>query len=285
VLGSTEPGGLEIALVTGMGGVGKSQLVVYWVRHHLKESFPGGQLCADLGELRRDGAVDPGAVAAGFLRALHDPVREHARARAARGVSADRPATLRALTDHFTSRARETDRLVMGPGFRFYEEPGGSAQEFGRHGWPAQRDELGRPEQALESLTLAAEWAGTVNSPNWNRCSPWSADAPGGVPSRRRVHRPSLDARPAHSALTVAVAVAVLGEDRCLVGLRNGRTLEADAPHQWDAPRFALDRVLLGAAMNVWVTDGEQSDDLDHGLTYCAGGRSTVVRLGPQPTE
>jgi hypothetical protein len=103
------------------------------------------------------------------------------------------------------------------------------------------------------------------------------------------VHRPSLDARPAHSALTVAVAVAVavavLGEGRCLVGLRNGRTLEADAPHQWGAPRFALDPVLLGAAMNVWVTDGEQSDDLDHGLTYCAGGRSTVVRLRPQPTE
>jgi len=82
----------------------------------------------------------------------------------------------------------------------------------------------------------------------------------------------------------LTVAVAVLGEDRCLVGLRNGRTLEADAPHQWGAPRFALDPVLLGAAMNVWLTDGEQSDDLDHGLTYCAASgrrRCDCVRSRP----
>lgn len=59
-----------VVVVTGMGGVGKTELVSEWVRSSVKDRFPGGQLYVDLSEARRDGGVDVGGVLGVFLRAL-----------------------------------------------------------------------------------------------------------------------------------------------------------------------------------------------------------------------
>ncbi|MFJ2911093.1 regulator [Streptomyces sp. NPDC087228] len=59
-----------IVVVTGLGGVGKTQLVANWVNEDVKEHCPDGQLYVDLDDYRRDGAVDTAGVLAGFLRAL-----------------------------------------------------------------------------------------------------------------------------------------------------------------------------------------------------------------------
>ncbi|WP_106432333.1 tetratricopeptide repeat protein [Streptomyces sp. LaPpAH-108] len=64
------PATSRIVVVSGLGGVGKTQLVAHWVAGMLEQPFPGGQLYADLEEVRRDGAVDVGGVVAGFLRSL-----------------------------------------------------------------------------------------------------------------------------------------------------------------------------------------------------------------------
>ncbi|MFF0711338.1 hypothetical protein ACWEVM_07415 [Streptomyces bauhiniae] len=60
----------RIIVVSGLGGMGKTQLVAHWAARVLEQSFPGGHLYADLEEVRRDGAVDVGGVVAGFLRSL-----------------------------------------------------------------------------------------------------------------------------------------------------------------------------------------------------------------------
>ncbi|MFH8474123.1 regulator [Streptomyces sp. NPDC018000] len=59
-----------IVVVTGLGGVGKTQLVAQWVGRDVKERCPDGQLYVDLDDHRRDGVVDTAGVLAGFLRAL-----------------------------------------------------------------------------------------------------------------------------------------------------------------------------------------------------------------------
>ncbi|MFG2785138.1 hypothetical protein ACGFY7_45930 [Streptomyces prunicolor] len=59
-----------IVVLSGLGGVGKTQLVAQWAARVLEPSYPGGHLYADLEEGRRDGASDVGGVLAGFLRSL-----------------------------------------------------------------------------------------------------------------------------------------------------------------------------------------------------------------------
>jgi hypothetical protein len=77
------------------------------------------------------------------------------------------------------------------------------------------------------------------------------------------------------------VAVAALGNERCLVRLRDGRLLEARTPEQWGAPRPVLDLVLLGAAVYAWLTDAH-APALEPSLTYRAGQRSATVAFQPQ---
>ncbi|NEB80012.1 tetratricopeptide repeat protein [Streptomyces sp. SID14478] len=59
-----------LVLLTGLGGVGKTQLVSQWVDDAVDRLYPGGQLYVDLEALRRDGAVDMAAVLEAFLRSL-----------------------------------------------------------------------------------------------------------------------------------------------------------------------------------------------------------------------
>ncbi|WNF30528.1 hypothetical protein RI138_28955 [Streptomyces sp. C11-1] len=67
------------------------------------------------------------------------------------------------------------------------------------------------------------------------------------------------------------VLVARLDETRCLVRLRGGRQLEARTERDWGARRPPLDPVLLGSAVNLWLTDGERTKDLTDGLTLRTG--------------
>ncbi|MFG3408410.1 hypothetical protein [Streptomyces sp. NPDC048142] len=77
------------------------------------------------------------------------------------------------------------------------------------------------------------------------------------------------------------VLVARLDETRCLVQLRGGRQLEARAGRAWGARRPALDPVLLGSAVNLWLTDLERSKDLTDGLTVRTGRWSVHVAFTP----
>lgn len=80
------------------------------------------------------------------------------------------------------------------------------------------------------------------------------------------------------------VLVARLDETRCLVQLRGGRQLEARTERAWGARRPALDPVLLGSAVNLWLTDPERSKDLTDGLTLRTGQWSVQVAFTPPLT-
>ncbi|MEU9451964.1 hypothetical protein [Streptomyces sp. NPDC048277] len=91
-----------VIVLSGLGGVGKTQLVAQWVARALtpSSSYPGGQLYVDLEEGRRDGAGDVSGALAGFLRAL--------------GVHREfMPADLGERTALFRSVTAERDTLVV----------------------------------------------------------------------------------------------------------------------------------------------------------------------------
>jgi tetratricopeptide (TPR) repeat protein len=122
----------RIAVLTGLSGVGKTELVARWADED-RVAFPDGALYADLGAVRQGGGVDLGAVAAGFLRSLGvdgdripasvaDRVAEFRTATAGLRIvvfldGAEQPAEVRALTPSsglvvVTSR-RRLDGLVL----------------------------------------------------------------------------------------------------------------------------------------------------------------------------
>ncbi|HEX6685405.1 MAG TPA: tetratricopeptide repeat protein [Candidatus Limnocylindrales bacterium] len=86
----TDAGGMPIAVLTGMGGIGKTALAVHWA-HRVADRFPDGQLFVNLRGLDPTGqAVPPATALRGFL--------------AASGVPADGiPTELDALTAYFRS--------------------------------------------------------------------------------------------------------------------------------------------------------------------------------------
>ena len=63
---------VTLAVIVGVGGVGKTSLVLRWL-HEVRERYPGGQLYGDLGGHRPSGAARPGDVLGRFLRALGIP--------------------------------------------------------------------------------------------------------------------------------------------------------------------------------------------------------------------
>ncbi|MFF2613857.1 AAA family ATPase [Kitasatospora sp. NPDC058046] len=68
-LDRVEEGGLGVVVFTGLGGVGKTELIAKFTERH-RERFPGGDLYADLKAYRHQGGVDLPGLLAGFLRAL-----------------------------------------------------------------------------------------------------------------------------------------------------------------------------------------------------------------------
>lgn len=90
-LGRVEEDGLGVVVFTGLGGVGKTELIAKFTGDH-REHFPGGDLYADLRAYRHHGGVDLPELLAGFLRALgaEPPVVEAERFTAFRTVTAER---------------------------------------------------------------------------------------------------------------------------------------------------------------------------------------------------
>lgn len=68
-LDSLRSGGLQAALVSGIGGVGKTSLVVQWA-HEARDAFPDGQLFIDLRGFSDQPPLQPIEALARFLRAL-----------------------------------------------------------------------------------------------------------------------------------------------------------------------------------------------------------------------
>ncbi|WP_030240664.1 AAA family ATPase [Streptomyces sp. NRRL S-350] len=79
-LGRVDEGGLAIVAFTGLGGVGKTELVAKFAKERAAH-FPDGVLYADLKAYRHRAGVDLAGVLEGFLRALgvQPPDREAAR--------------------------------------------------------------------------------------------------------------------------------------------------------------------------------------------------------------
>ncbi|MGW9340027.1 NB-ARC domain-containing protein [Streptomyces albidoflavus] len=65
--------GVRTVVVTGLGGVGKTQLIAHCVRNDLGAFFPDGQVYVDLADVRRDGAVDVAGVLGDWLHAFGVP--------------------------------------------------------------------------------------------------------------------------------------------------------------------------------------------------------------------
>ena len=62
LLGGPEPARpVTLAVITGVGGVGKTSLALRWL-HQVREQYPAGQLYADLGGHRPDAAGRPAVV-------------------------------------------------------------------------------------------------------------------------------------------------------------------------------------------------------------------------------
>lgn len=90
-LGRVEAGGLGVVVFTGLGGVGKTELIARFTEKH-RSRFPDGDLYADLQAYRHQGGVDLPELLAGFLRALgaEPPVVEAERFTKFRTVTAGR---------------------------------------------------------------------------------------------------------------------------------------------------------------------------------------------------
>lgn len=70
MLAGRSPGGMVIAMIEGLGGIGKTALALHWA-HKLRTRFPDGALFADLRGYHPTGVpAGPSEVLAGFLRAL-----------------------------------------------------------------------------------------------------------------------------------------------------------------------------------------------------------------------
>ncbi|WP_149826837.1 tetratricopeptide repeat protein [Streptomyces tailanensis] len=122
---TTELGSLNDALtssrlisVSGLGGVGKTQLVSRWATASGAEYFPDGQLYADLADSRHDGAVDVSAVLGDFLLALgvekdFVPTSQNGRAALYRTVTSGR--RLLVVVDN-AQHAPEVRPLIPGGG-------------------------------------------------------------------------------------------------------------------------------------------------------------------------
>ncbi|MEU1285549.1 AAA family ATPase [Kitasatospora sp. NPDC005856] len=90
-LGRVVAGGPGVVVFTGLGGVGKTELIARFAADH-REHFPGGDLYADLKAYRHQGGVDLPELLAGFLRALgaEPPAAEAERFTAFRTATAER---------------------------------------------------------------------------------------------------------------------------------------------------------------------------------------------------
>ncbi|MFI9394110.1 hypothetical protein ACIG53_24895 [Streptomyces bauhiniae] len=74
-----------------------------------------------------------------------------------------------------------------------------------------------------------------------------------------------------------AVLVARIDEASAVVRLPGGTLLEARTSRPWGGPQPALDPLVLGAAVNLWLMDGRTGEELTEGLVVRTGRHRVQV--------
>lgn len=232
--------GARIAVMTGMGGVGKSALAVHWA-HAARDRFPDGRLYADL---RGHGVGEPARpleVIAGFLGALgvapgHVPADEDQASALLRSVL-DRRRVL-VLLDNAADAEQVRPLLPAAPGCATI------VTSRRRLGGLVARDGAGllavQPLTAAESADLLARAIGSVRAQAEPEAVAEIAELCAHLPLALRITAANLATRPAHS---VADHVAKLTADARLDVL----AVEGD-PHNAVRATFELSCAALDAA-------------------------------------
>jgi hypothetical protein len=148
--------------------------------------------------------------------------------------------------------------------------------------WPVV---AGRRDQARGFYAVAAE----------ARLHHWSGSAEVVARTAADAEQPAQDwlSRAAEAWAAAGVLAAALDQYRCLVRLRGGLLLEAATEEAWGERRHELDPLLLGSALQVWLSEapGGRARTLEElgkelaqrGLTVRTGRRETRVAFSLQP--
>ncbi|UED88327.1 hypothetical protein K4G22_08085 [Streptomyces profundus] len=214
-----------------------------------------------------------------------------------------RPGELRAVTEDALGLPGESARVLQGV---FHELLGDRVQPPAPHPRPTRYPD---PSPATGHGPTAFDVVGRVRAGRVELCrypldqrragargflavtaeeGTWSALAQTAeVAARRQPHgelppRAWLDRRFADQPW-LSVAVAALGERRHLLRLRDGALWEAWVPEDWATPEQVLDPVVLGAAVYLWLIEGQPGGRLPaEGLPLHTGHTRTTVHFRPR---
>ena len=217
LLAPTDRGAAPIAVLTGMGGVGKTALAVRWA-HAVRERFPDGRLYADLRGHGVGGPARPLEVLAGFLGAFgvapeHVPAEEDQASALLRSLL-DRRRVL-VLLDNASDAAQVRPLLPASAGCAVL------VTSRGRLGGLVARDGAGllavEPLTAAESAELLTRAIGAARARAERAALAEMAELCAHLPLALRITAANLATRPTHRIGDHAARLAAGGRLDALV--------------------------------------------------------------------